>query len=301
MKIGMIGIGDIARKAYLPILAARSDVELVIASRNQQVVAEIARQYRIPHTAVGPEEMMAHGVEAAFVHAATEAHPAIVRQLLEAGIHVFVDKPIAYTLDTSAEIISLAKERGVRLMVGFNRRFAPLYVRAKEEAGQPDVVLMQKNRTGPLSDVRTTIFDDFIHVVDTLLHFLPYPEEVDVYGKMQENQLLNVTITLSGGGTQAIGMMNRHTGLTEEILEVTGHRRKWRVEHLTEMTRHTDAVEERIRFGDWTPTLERRGFTAMIDHFLASVRNEAEPINSGTAALKTHEICEQIVTQLTNP
>ena len=91
MKIGMIGIGDIAQKAYLPILGTRHDIELSICSRNQQVVDQVGQQYRIAHRFATVKELIDSGIEAAFVHAATEVHPAILRELIQAGIHVCVD------------------------------------------------------------------------------------------------------------------------------------------------------------------------------------------------------------------
>ena len=50
-------------------------------------------------------------------------HGAVVRQLLQAGIHVFVDKPLSE--DLVKRITSIGGSKNLRLMVGFNRRFAP--------------------------------------------------------------------------------------------------------------------------------------------------------------------------------
>lgn len=46
MKIGIIGLGDIAQKAYLPIITQHSDVELVFCTRNSEVLNQLARRYR---------------------------------------------------------------------------------------------------------------------------------------------------------------------------------------------------------------------------------------------------------------
>lgn len=46
MKIGIIGLGDIAQKAYLPVITQHSDVELVFCTRNSEVLNQLARRYR---------------------------------------------------------------------------------------------------------------------------------------------------------------------------------------------------------------------------------------------------------------
>lgn len=298
MKIGLIGIGDIARKAYLPILATRTDIELSIASRNQEVVREIGKQYRIPNQFSSVQDLITSDIDAAFVHTATVAHVEIVRELLEEGIHVFVDKPIAYTYQESEDIVNLANNRGVGLMVGFNRRFAPMYKDIQEEILNPETVLMQKNRTGPLSSVRKTIFDDFIHVVDTMLYFLGDPSDVTVHGKVEEELLHYLVVNMFGGKTTAIGMMNRQTGVTEERLEIMGDKKKRIVQNLTHTTNYSNNNEQHQTFDDWTTTLKRRGFVDMIDHFITCVRNEKDFKTSGKTSLRAHQICEMLTEQL---
>jgi virulence factor len=298
MKVGVIGIGDIAKKAYLPILSTRTDIELHIASRNESVVEEIAAKYHIKQTYSTVQELIAANVDVAFVHTATEAHVEIVTELIEAGIHVFVDKPIAYTLQETEEIMTLAKEKGVRLMVGFNRRFAPMYRNIQEELLSFDTMLMQKNRVGPLSDVRTTIFDDFIHVIDTLLFYLGEASDITVHGKVEEGMLHYLVVNMFGGSTSAIGMMNRQTGVTDERVEVMGDQKKIVVESLVHTTIFVNNVEKHHTFGDWSTTLYRRGFDDMIGHFLTCVKTGEPFLVDDESIVRTHRICEMITRRL---
>lgn len=281
MKIGMIGIGDIAQKAYLPILGTRQDIELSICSRNQQIVEQVGQLYRIERRFTTVQELVDSGIDAAFVHAATEAHPAIARELIQAGIHVCVDKPVAYTLQETEELVGMAQSRGVQLMVGFNRRFAPLYRQAHEEIPHPDTILLQKNRVQPLSDVRKTIFDDFIHVVDTLLFYLGEVEEITFRTKVVNGLLHSIVLQLANEQTTGIGMMNRHTGVNEEIVEVMGHEKKIEVHNLNQARFFTANQEQHRKFDDWAPVLYRRGFVEMIEHFIQCVHSGQEPETSG--------------------
>jgi virulence factor len=127
LRIAMIGLGDIARKAYLPVLGPRADVDLVFVTRNADALAELGAAWRVDRLHADLDAALAEGLDGALVHAATAAHPDIVRRLLEAGVPTMVDKPLADNAADSEVLVDLAETRGVSLMVGFNRRFAPVY------------------------------------------------------------------------------------------------------------------------------------------------------------------------------
>lgn len=167
MKIGCIGLGDIARKAYLPVLTAVPGAELHLQTRTPATLQEVGDAHRVPagqrHTTL--DSLIDAGLDAAFVHAPTAVHPQIVERLLDAGVATYVDKPLAYELADSERLVNLAEERGVSLAVGFNRRFAPGYAQCAEHPRE--LILLQKNRVGLPEDPRAMVLDDFIHVVDT--------------------------------------------------------------------------------------------------------------------------------------
>lgn len=300
LKVGMVGIGSIAQKAYLPVLGVRSDVELLIASRNQEVIRRVGRQYRIQQQFSHVDELIGAGVDAVFVHTSTESHVEILRRLIESGIPVFVDKPIAYTLAESESIVSYAKQRGVPLMVGFNRRFAPMYRKMKHQISRPETILMQKNRVNKVSGVRETLFDDYIHVADTMLYLMERLDDIAFRAKTENGRLQYIVADLFGGNTTAIGIMNRQTGVTEETVEVTGDQVKMVVQDLSRAATFFKDQESRSSFDDWDPILYRRGFVDMIDHFLDCVGHGKEPETSGEKSLKSHEVCEWIAAKLEN-
>lgn len=127
MKVGCIGLGDIAQKAYLPVLGVQPGVELHLQTRTPATLAQVGDSLHLPEGQRHRDlaELLAQNLDAAFVHAATVAHPEIVTSLLEAGVPTYVDKPLAYELADSERLVRLAEERNVSLAVGFNRRYAP--------------------------------------------------------------------------------------------------------------------------------------------------------------------------------
>jgi virulence factor len=291
MKIAMIGLGDIAEKAYLPVLSALPGLDLHLCTRNQVTLDRLGDTHRIERRFTSVEEVLDAGVEAAFVHAATSAHVKIVEPLLQAGVHVYLDKPIAYTLAESEGLVRLAQEKKRSLLVGFNRRRAPSYAALLDLPRH--LVVMEKNRRDLPENPRTAIFDDFVHVVDTLRFLVPGEvEHTAIRSRVRNGLLEHVTLELSGDGFTAFGIMNRVSGAAEETVEVMGGGAKRRVVNLADVIDYSGA-ETLTHRGDWTPVSRQRGIEQVCLEFLDAVRSGT--LISADDALATHAICEDIV------
>ncbi|MFH8581360.1 Gfo/Idh/MocA family oxidoreductase [Streptomyces zaomyceticus] len=293
MKVGCIGLGDIAQKAYLPVLATLPGAELHLQTRTAATLDRVADTLHLPaaqrHRDL--DSLLSAGLNAAFVHAPTAAHAEIVGRLLDAGVPTYVDKPLAYEYAESEGIVELAEKRSVGLAVGFNRRLAPSYAQCVEHPRE--LILLQKNRVGLPEDPRTLVLDDFIHVVDTLRFLLPGDiEHVDVRARIRDGLMHHVVLQLSGDGFTAIGMMNRMNGSTEEILEVSGQDTKRQVVNLSDVVDHKGQPTLRRR-GDWVPVARQRGIEQAVLAFLDAVREGR--VLSARDALLTHELCERVV------
>lgn len=296
LPVGVIGLGDIAQKAYLPVLTALPGVDLRLMTRDRAKLDRIGDAHRIDpaHRFTDLGELIGSGIRAAFVHASTAQHVPIVERLLTAGVDVYVDKPLDYTLEGSRRLVELADRTGRSLMVGFNRRHAPGYVQAKERPR--DLIVLQKNREGLPEAPRTMVFDDFIHVVDVLRFLVPGEiEHVDVRSRVRDGLVEHVVLTLAGEGFTALGIMNRLSGSTEEILEVSGGDSKREVHNLAEVVDHRGQPTVRRR-GDWVPVARQRGIEQVVLAFLDAVRS-GRTLDAHDA-LRTHELCERIVERL---
>lgn len=291
MRILVTGLGDIAHKAYLPVLSMLPDVELHLATRNRQVLDQAARSFRVAGAHSSVEDALRTGrFDAAFVHAATDAHPAMVQTFLEQRIPTFVDKPLADTLADAERLVALAERQRSLLMVGFNRRFAPSHVALK--AVQADLIVMEKHRHRQPDAPRRVIFDDFIHVVDTLLFLAPGPVlRQTIETRVEQDLLVSITLMLAGDGFTAIGTMHRNSGLNEERLDVIGNGLRRSVRNMGEEIR-MDGHERRQRRGDWTTVGQQRGFEAMCRDFLAGVTQGRS--TDADAILATHRLCDAI-------
>ena len=296
LKIGVIGLGDIAQKAYLPVLS-KKEFEIHLFTRDQVKLQDIGAKYRFSNLHDSLDSMIRTGIQAAFVHTATSSHEDIVTRLLDDNIHVYVDKPITYDFDSAERLLTLARKKDVILEVGFNRRYAPAIQNLKS-LRNASMIIMQKNRKSLPGNVRTFIFDDFIHVVDTLLYLVPHPiEQLIVNGKKKDKLLYHVVVQfILAEGCTAIGIMNRDSGTNEEKVEVFTPEEKRIVYNVTDTFILKDKNEMKVGVSDWESTLYKRGFEGIIDEFLHVVE-----LGSGSHHenhLLTHKVCEEIVKKL---
>ncbi len=296
MKTAVIGLGNIAQKAYLPIITQIEEVEPYFCTRNEEELKRLAKKYRVDKLYSSFPELLDEGIDAAFVHTATEAHYDYVKELLERGIPTYVDKPITCSIDKTEELIKIAKDKNVVLMTGFNRRYIPTY-RSLLEISGPKIITMQKNRKLWESSVRDVVLVDFIHVVDTILYLYGESEinsiEIDKY--IEDDSLLRVMLTLRGEDNIAVGIMNRDSAVGEEVVEVMGFKQKMKVKNVTEVIKYQNGGENISLVPGWNKMGYNRGFVGIIDRFLELAKNGEPDLDALNKDLKTHRLCEKII------
>jgi len=293
MRVGIIGLGSIARKAYLPVVTAMPGVTPVLVSRDRRKLAAVGAAYRVPDRFQSAQDALGSGLDAAMVHTPSQTHPEIVEALLRAGVPVLVDKPLATDHATARGLARLAGELGVSLMVGFNRRYSPSY-RALAEWADRDVVSLHKHRANEPGPARAMVFDDFIHVVDTLRFLVPSTMDdlVITANVGDDGRCRRLAIQFTGEGRLAFGVMSWTAGMSHEVLDVIGDRRRRQVTDLADIVDF--AGQERLaRRDSWAPATQLRGFLAMCADFVSAVEQgrSLDP----TDALITHETCERVV------
>jgi predicted dehydrogenase/threonine dehydrogenase-like Zn-dependent dehydrogenase len=127
VSVGVIGAGNFATRMLLPLLKARGVRLRAIMSGSGTSAAVAGKQFDFERVSTSVDDVMSDSdVNTVFVLTRHDSHAALVRRALEAGKHVFVEKPLALTDEGLDAIEHAASESGTLLMVGFNRRFAPL-------------------------------------------------------------------------------------------------------------------------------------------------------------------------------
>jgi len=124
-------------------------------------------------------------VSAVVVATPASAHYEIARTLIENGIHLLIEKPIATSVDEARELVELAEKQGVVLQIGHQERFNPAVVGLTKHLTQPQFV--ESIRISPYNaralDV-SVVMDLMIHDIDLIHSFVQSPmAQVDAVGR----------------------------------------------------------------------------------------------------------------------
>jgi virulence factor len=222
----------------------------------------------------------------------------LVSKLLHARIPVFVDKPLCYSLDEVETLLNLAAQKETLLYLGFNRRFAPLIASLKNQSN-PVQIFWQKNRVDLPGDPRVFVFDDFIHVVDSLRFLVAGEiENLQVFSKLKHKKLEALQVQWQQNDVLLNGSMNRISGITEEFTEYYSNGNKWKINELTSGVHFKDEKQYVIGFGNWESTLYKRGFVDLIDDWLLALNETEFNANRIQDIWDTHTLCEKIVNEV---
>ncbi|QBJ11360.1 Gfo/Idh/MocA family oxidoreductase [Rahnella aquatilis] len=298
LRIGVIGLGGIAQKAYLPVLSHAENWTLVGGfSPNQQKAQTICDSYRM--ACFSRMDELAGQCDAVFVHSSTASHFEVVGQLLAQGVHVYVDKPLAAELEQAEQLVEQARKTGKTLMVGFNRRFAPLYRQLKDNMQSAASLRMDKHRTdsvGP-NDLRFTLLDDYLHVVDTALWLAGGNASLES-GLIQineANQMLYGEHHFLCGETLVTTSMHRRAGTFRESVQAVTEGAVYQLDNMQIWREEQQDILTQLPVPGWQSTLTQRGFVGAIEHFVACASNQTAPETSGEQAIYAQAMIEKIL------
>ncbi len=131
---GLIGAGNIAQSQHLPNLTRARHIELkALCDLREDLLRQMQEKYGISQATTSYQELLADPeIDAVVIATKPEAHVQLAVESLRAGKHVYVEKPLAETVDECRSVVDAQRESGKIVAVGFNRRMAPAYVKARE-------------------------------------------------------------------------------------------------------------------------------------------------------------------------
>lgn len=149
LRVGVAGCGTIARQVHLPLLQRRRDVNLVaVADSDEDALAAAARYSRDAKVYRSTGEMLSEArLDAVVVAVPPAMHSSAACAAFEAGMHVYLEKPMASSLDDAATMMRAWQRSGRLGIMGFNCRANPLHVRLRE--------LMLAGRAGTIVYLQT--------------------------------------------------------------------------------------------------------------------------------------------------
>jgi predicted dehydrogenase len=207
MRAGVVGAGHMGQYHILA-LAELWDVELVgICDADPERAREIATQYGT--RAVATHQELAGLVDIATVAVPTERHFEVTRDLLEAGVHVLVEKPMTPTLEEAKELFRIARQRARVLHVGHVERFNGAVQELRKIVELP--ILIESRRLGPFVprvQDDSVVMDLMIHDIDIVLGLVDSePRRMNTLGRSIHSSrvdVANVQILFDSGAMATI-------------------------------------------------------------------------------------------------
>lgn len=134
LRLGVIGCGLIAQVMHLHYLRELSDrFEIAaICDLSEEVREAVGRDYGVAERFATWQELLGRPLDAVLV-LTSGSHAPIAIAAAEAGIHVLVEKPMCFSVAEGQAMVDAAAAAGVTLMVAYNKRYDPAYIRAVEE------------------------------------------------------------------------------------------------------------------------------------------------------------------------
>jgi virulence factor len=306
VSVGVVGAGQIARLGHLPSLeaaVATGTARIVgVVDPVEALAARAAARFEGCRAYASVGELLRAGAPAAvFILTPKDTHADLIRTCLAAGADVLSEKPLATRLADASELVALAERAGRLLMVGFNRRYAPVYVRAKEAFGdrRPRVCIAHKYRPEP--EYRSTL-ENGIHVLDLMRWFCGEADTIEAAAQYDDpfHEISVVAQIRFDGGALGSFVSQREAGRWSERVELVGRGLTVLVDAPDTVRIAAGSDECARRMAPLAPMGAAEvhhtwGFQAEVAEFLRCVRTREVPRTAGADALKTHELLDRIL------
>jgi predicted dehydrogenase len=297
VRLGFIGAGNYATSMLLPHLKENSGVELAsVATTKALSGLNAQRKFGFDTITTSVESVLDdETLDAVFIVTRHHSHASLVCQALERGLTVFVEKPLALTEEQLAQVLDTVEKTGnERIMVGFNRRFAPLFTELRERFG---------SHRGPLSarylvnagrlDAGSWYLNEELegsrfageggHFIDTLSALVEqHPIEVHAVGA---GESVHATVRFADGSLATISYVTEGSSrFPKETLDVVGDGRNGRLDNFQRVS----VWSAKGKTGRRVLTGQDKGQRSQLDRFVDAVRaGSAMPISLESLAATT--------------
>jgi len=266
--IGLVGAGQYASSVLLPLLKKMRNVDMGgVATATGPTAQHAAAKFGFRFATTDYQELLADSsINLIVVATRHDLHPVVTAAGLRAGKCVFVEKPLAVDEDGLAEVLAAQRETNGFVMVGFNRRFAPLTRLAKEHVGvsHGPLTISYRCNAGAIPPGHWTydprqgggrIVAEACHFID-LAGFLDGSRPIGVFAQSIANGACGavpedhcfITLRLASGSVASVAYLaGGDTSFSKERIEVFGDGRVSVIDDFRTLLTVRDGSEKRTR------------------------------------------------------
>ena len=303
IKAGVVGVGKFGQQ-HARVYHELAGAELVgVYDTDAARAAEVAAAHHC-RAFVSLEELLG-AVDAASVAVPTEQHAAVAARLLEAGVDVLVEKPMARTIAEADQMIATAERHGRVLQVGHLERFNPAVEAAHAIARAP--LFFEAHRLSPFSprslDV-DVIMDLMIHDLDIVLSLVDSKvEEIRAVGiavLSPKFDIANVRVSFENG---CVANFTASRVSTERVRKLRWFQPQ---EYISVDYARQDAIVIAVEKSGGTPMLSHRKLDPpqqeplrrQLESFIRCVRDRSEPLVNGKQGRRALVLAHQIQAEM---
>ena len=295
LRVGFIGAGIFSTWAIYPALHL-ADIDLkAVCDVDEEKAREVAGKYGTPWYSDHHKMWEQEDLEAVIIWMRPRERQALVREALEAGLHVFTAKPPAPTLADTLELAEVSNKTGKVCMVDFQRRFSFGVTSALEIMAKPSFGRLTQLScsfcSGKYDSIRAVGYDDPIHafLLDFSVHHLDLARHIG--GEVDQVSLYHNTLDDGGAFAIALQFENGAVG----TLQLTSQRVWWRNYDRVEITGQSEYI---VLDGIWSykhytqdqntfwenysdeRSTELGGDGPALNEFVSAIREGREPVAS---------------------
>jgi predicted dehydrogenase len=310
LKAGVVGVGNMGRH-HARVYAQKPAVALVgVADADAETAREVADDY---DTNVMDTDRLLEAVDAVTIAVPTRHHHDLVSRVLDAGVHVLVEKPFVKESENGAALVEQAAAEDLVLQVGHIERFNPAVQTLREVLVDHEVIAVEARRLGPPVDRDTsdTVTKDLmVHDLDVALSLLDGEVASVAAAGTCGGQHVTAQLTFDddtiGGFTASrvtqqkvreLAVTTRDARITvdyaDQDVRIHRHSLPAYVEDDGDVRYRHESVIEQPTVASDEPLVHE------LDAFVEAVVTDGQPVVSGTDGLRAVELVEEIDQQVT--
>jgi len=321
VRIGIIGAGGISQVSHIPNVIAEPSAKLVaLCDTDAGRAAAVAERFGVSTWYDQPEAMLkSEKLDGIILTTPTITHLPLAQMILESGIDLMVEKPLARNVDEARKIVETADKTGCKLLVAMNHRFREDTDHLKNLIKDGELGEIQMIRAGWLRRLGVwgrpywftdpklagggVLMDLGLQMIDLVFYLLGFPAAVKTVGSIS-----NATLDLEVEDTASVFVqLSNDTSFTlgvswancyrEDIAYtyISGSQGAAKLNPLRLTRRRGNRVLETTPPGlEDIGELYRESFRFEIAHFIDCVKGESEPLSTGREAIATLEVIDKL-------
>ena len=283
----------------------------LICDKNENIVKQFKKQYTDVEICLDLEEVFGHkDIKAVVVATPAETHFAVVNKALLAGKHVFVEKPLALTEEEGQQLVKLAEQNGLILMVGHILQYHPAVVKLKNlinigELGKIQYLYSNRLNIGKIRNEENILWSFAPHDISVILMLLgEMPESVSATGgSYLQRKIPDTTLTTMNfpSGVKAHIFVSWLHPYKEQKLVVVGDKKMAVFDDMSKdkllLYPHRIDWLDRIPVAskeeaEVAPVPMEEPLKAECRHFLECIENKQQPKTDGLEGLRVLKILQ---------